>query len=203
MDTLLLLTILIVICALVFDFINGFHDTANAIATSVSTKALKPRHAIVIRHHELSRSDDIYRCGENHYKGHCESLYIRQRVSCHSGGSTRRNRLELDHMVFRHSEQLFTCDYRSDRRSIAASGFATLNYKGFIKIIEALILSPIIAFVLGFIVYSIVKLIFKDSNLAKTNKRFRRVQILTAAIQSYTHGTNDAQKRWVSLRWRL
>ena len=87
--------------------------------------------------------------------------------------------------------------------AIAASGFATLNYKGFIKIIEALILSPIIAFVLGFIVYSIVKLIFKDSNLAKTNKRFRRVQILTAAIQSYTHGTNDAQKRWVSLRWRL
>lgn len=78
--------------------------------------------------------------------------------------------------------------------AIAASGFATLNYKGFIKIIEALILSPIIAFVLGFIVYSIVKLIFKDSNLAKTNKRFRRVQILTAAIQSYTHGTNDAQK---------
>lgn len=48
MDTLLLLTILIVICALVFDFINGFHDTANAIATSVSTKALKPRHAIVM-----------------------------------------------------------------------------------------------------------------------------------------------------------
>ena len=48
MDTLLLLTILIVICALAFDFINGFHDTANAIATSVSTKALKPRHAIVM-----------------------------------------------------------------------------------------------------------------------------------------------------------
>lgn len=48
MDTLLILTILIVICALAFDFINGFHDTANAIATSVSTKALKPRHAIIM-----------------------------------------------------------------------------------------------------------------------------------------------------------
>lgn len=78
--------------------------------------------------------------------------------------------------------------------AIAAAGFAALNYKGFIKIIEALILSPIIAFVLGFILYSIVKLIFKDSNLAKTNKQFRRVQIVTAALQSYTHGTNDAQK---------
>ena len=44
----LLITILIVIGALAFDFINGFHDTANAIATSVSTKALKPRHAILL-----------------------------------------------------------------------------------------------------------------------------------------------------------
>lgn len=48
MDTLLILTILIVFFALAFDFINGFHDTANAIATAVSTKAMKPRHAIVM-----------------------------------------------------------------------------------------------------------------------------------------------------------
>ncbi len=48
MDVLLVLTILTVIFALAFDFINGFHDTANAIATSVSTKALKPRHAIIM-----------------------------------------------------------------------------------------------------------------------------------------------------------
>src|SRR5699024_11536248 len=42
------LPILIVACAVIFDFINGFHDTANAIATSVSTKALQPRHAIML-----------------------------------------------------------------------------------------------------------------------------------------------------------
>ena len=48
MDSLLVLTILIVIGALAFDFINGFHDTANAIATAVSTKALKPRNAIIM-----------------------------------------------------------------------------------------------------------------------------------------------------------
>ena len=46
MDTILFLTILVVIFALAFDFINGFHDTANAIATSVSTRALKPRTAV-------------------------------------------------------------------------------------------------------------------------------------------------------------
>src|SRR3954462_13474666 len=48
MDGILILTILIVIFALAFDFINGFHDTANAIATAVSTKALKPRQAILL-----------------------------------------------------------------------------------------------------------------------------------------------------------
>src|SRR5699024_1905299 len=47
MDTVLLITILIVACAVIFEFINGFHDTANAIATSVSTKALQQRHAIM------------------------------------------------------------------------------------------------------------------------------------------------------------
>ena len=48
MDGLFILTILIVIFSLAFDFINGFHDTANAIATSVSTKALRPSHAILL-----------------------------------------------------------------------------------------------------------------------------------------------------------
>src|SRR5690625_2978573 len=48
MNTILFITILIVVFAVVFDFINGFHDTANAIATSVSTKALTPRHAIIL-----------------------------------------------------------------------------------------------------------------------------------------------------------
>ena len=78
--------------------------------------------------------------------------------------------------------------------AIASSGFASLNYTGFIKIIQALILSPIIAFIVGYIVYSIFKFFFRDLNLTKTNRRFRYFQIFTAALQSYTHGTNDAQK---------
>lgn len=48
MDAILIITILIVIFALAFDFINGFHDTANAIATSVSTRALPPRTAVML-----------------------------------------------------------------------------------------------------------------------------------------------------------
>ena len=80
--------------------------------------------------------------------------------------------------------------------AIAAAGISSLNLKGFIKIIEALIISPIIAFVIGYIVYSIFKVVFKNFNLTKTNKNFRIFQIFTAALQAYTHGTNDAQKQW-------
>lgn len=78
--------------------------------------------------------------------------------------------------------------------AIAAAGFNSLNYAGFIKIIEALILSPILAFAVGFIVYSIFKIAFKNLNLTKTNRNFRIFQIFTASLQAYTHGTNDAQK---------
>ena len=78
--------------------------------------------------------------------------------------------------------------------AIASTGFSTLNYKGFIKILEALLLSPIIAFLLGYIVYSIFKLLFNDKNLSKMNRGFRLTQIITAALQAFTHGTNDAQK---------
>src|SRR5699024_8285968 len=78
--------------------------------------------------------------------------------------------------------------------SIMEAGFDILNCSGFIKIIQALIFSPLIAFVFGFIVYIVFKVVFKNNNLSKTNQRFRRIQIVTAALQSYSHGTNDAQK---------
>ncbi|CAN2253312.1 inorganic phosphate transporter [Bacillus vallismortis] len=196
MDILFILTILIVICALAFDFINGFHDTANAIATSVSTKALKPRHAIIM-------AAVMNFIGAMTFTGVAKTI-TKDIVDPYTleNGSV----VILAALLAAIAWNLITWYYGIPSSSshaiigaiagaaIAAAGFAALNYKGFIKIIEALILSPIIAFVLGFILYSIVKVIFKDSNLSKTNKQFRRVQIVTAALQSYTHGTNDAQK---------
>ena len=69
-----------------------------------------------------------------------------------------------------------------------------LNYEGFLKILQALLLSPIIALTVGYIVMKIFKVLFKRSPLYSTTKGFRLTQIATAALQSFTHGTNDAQK---------
>lgn len=196
MDGFLILTILIVFMALAFDFINGFHDTANAIATSVSTKALKPRHAIIL-------AAVMNFVGAMTFTGVAKTITkdIVDPFTLENGSL-----VILAALISAVFWNLLTWYYGIPSSSshaligsiagaaIAAAGFASLNYQGFLKIIQALIFSPIIAFVFGFIVYSIFKVVFKNNNLTKTNRNFRIFQIFTAALQSYTHGTNDAQK---------
>src|SRR5690606_9378791 len=196
MDMVLLLTVLIVIFAVVFDFINGFHDTANSIATAVSTKALTPRRAILL-------AAIMNFVGAMTFTGVAKTITkdIVDPFTLENGST-----VILAALLAGISWNLITWYYGIPSSSshaligsiagaaIAAAGFTSLNYAGFLKIVQALIFSPLIAFVVGFIVYSIFKVVFRNHNLPKTNKRFRRVQIATAALQAYSHGTNDAQK---------
>lgn len=196
MDSLFLFTILIVFFALSFDFINGFHDTANAIATSVSTKALKPRHAIIL-------AAGMNFVGAMTFTGVAKTITkdIVDPFTLPNGSI-----VILAALIAAITWNLITWYYGIPSSSshaligsiagaaIAAAGFGQLMWGGFLNIIAALIISPILAFGVGFIIYTIIKNIFKNANLAKTNRRFRMVQVLTAAIQAYSHGTNDAQK---------
>lgn len=196
MSIVLILTILIVVMALAFDFINGFHDTANAIATSVSTKALRPRQAII-----LAASMNFI--GALTFTGVAKTISKDIVDPFHlEHGSI----VILAALLAAVAWNLITWYYGIPSSSshaligsiagaaIAAEGLNVLNYSGFIKILQALILSPILAFTVGYIVYSIFKVVFKNFNLTKTNRNFRVIQIGTAALQSYSHGTNDAQK---------
>lgn len=202
METILILTILVVIFALAFDFINGFHDTANAIATSVSTRALPPRRAVLM-------AAIMNFVGAITFVGVAKA--IASDIVDPFALSTPETPLVgsvviLAALCAAITWNLLTWYYGIPSSSshtligaiagaaIAAAGFDILNYKGFIKIIEALIFSPFIALAVGFIVMSIFKVVFKNMNLYKTNKGFRTMQIGTAALQSFTHGTNDAQK---------
>lgn len=196
MSSLLIVTILIVIGALVFDFINGFHDTANAIATSVSTKALKPRQAIVL-------AATMNFLGALTFTGVAKTITsdIIDPFKMHNGHVVIIAAL-LSAIAWNLITWYFGIPSSSSHAiigsiagaAIAATGFGSLKYAGFLKIIEGLVISPILAFIVGFILYSIFKVIFKNFNLTKTNRVFRIIQILTAALQSYSHGTNDAQK---------
>ncbi|WP_423409544.1 anion permease [Heyndrickxia sp. MSNUG] len=196
MDVVFIITALIVIFALAFDFINGFHDTANAIATSVSTKALKPRHAILM-------AAIMNFVGAMTFTGVAKTITkdIVDPFTLQNGSL-----VILAALIAAIFWNLLTWYYGIPSSSshaiigsiagaaIAAAGLDALNYTGFMKIIQALIFSPLLAFVIGYIIYSIFKVVFKNNNLAKTNRNFRYFQIATAALQSFTHGTNDAQK---------
>ncbi|ALC92019.1 inorganic phosphate transporter [Bacillus sp. FJAT-18017] len=196
MDSVFILTVAIVIFALAFDFINGFHDTANAIATAVSTKALRPRHAILL-------AAVMNFVGAMTFTGVAKTI-TKDIVDPFT--LTNGSIVILAALCSAITWNLLTWYYGIPSSSshtligsiagaaIAASGFAALNYTGFLKILQALIFSPVLAFVVGFIVYGIFKFVFRDANLTKTNRNFRFIQIGTAALQSYTHGTNDAQK---------
>ncbi|AMA73716.1 MULTISPECIES: inorganic phosphate transporter [Aneurinibacillus] len=196
MDTTLVLIIAIVCLALAFDFINGFHDTANAIATSVSTRALSPRVAIIL-------AATMNFVGALTFTGVAKTVTkgIVDPFTLENGSA-----VVLAALMAAIAWNLITWWYGIPSSSshaligsiagaaIAAAGFDALNYSGFIKIIESLVISPFIALAVGFIIMSLFAIIFKNFNLGKTNRGFRTFQIFTAALQSYSHGTNDAQK---------
>ncbi|MFX4261909.1 inorganic phosphate transporter [Pelotomaculum propionicicum] len=187
---------IIVILALSFDFINGFHDTANTIATSISTKALPPRAAIIF-------SAFMNLLGAMAFTGVAKTI-----------GGKIADPLVLENgmlivataLVAAISWNLITWYFGIPSSSshaligslagavIAAEGILAVNYAGFITILEALILSPLIAFFTGYIIMNLIKTIFKNSNPGRINRNFRTLQIFTAAWQAFSHGTNDAQK---------
>ncbi|MBQ0139843.1 MAG: inorganic phosphate transporter [Kurthia sp.] len=196
MDTVLVVTLLVVVCALAFDFINGFHDTANAIATSVSTRALKPKTAVMM-------AAIMNFVGAITFTGVAKAITkdIVDPFELQNGSVVILAAL-ISAIIWNLVTWYFGIPSSSSHAiigsiagaAIAAAGFAVLNYDGFLKIIQALIISPFLAIAVGFVVMTLFKLFFKNLPLYKTNKGFRTMQIFTAAIQSFTHGTNDAQK---------
>ncbi|MBO1912278.1 inorganic phosphate transporter, partial [Microvirga sp. 3-52] len=144
MSTILVLTILVVIFALAFDFINGFHDTANAIATSVSTRALRPRTA-------------VYMAAIMNFIGALTFTGVAKTISKDivdpfvlDNGAL----VILAALTAAIAWNLITWYFGIPSSSshaligsiagaaIAAAGFGILNYSGFIKILQALLISP-------------------------------------------------------------
>jgi len=196
MDALLILTILVVIFALAFDFINGFHDTANAIATSVSTRALPPRTAVLL-------AAVMNFVGALTFTGVAKTITsdIVDPFALQNGSLVILAAL-LSAIAWNLITWYFGIPSSSSHAligsiagaAVSAAGLGILNYTGFLKILQALLISPFIAIAAGFLMMSLFKVLFKNNSLYKTNKGFRTFQIFTAALQSFTHGTNDAQK---------
>jgi len=185
---------LVVFLALVFDFINGFHDTANAIATSVSTKALSPRLAIVVAATlnfagALSGTAVANTIGKSIVP---PDLITPPILICALIGAIFWN--------------LFTWYFGIPSSSshaligglvgsvIGAVGTEKVLWDGFVKILSGLLTSPVIGLVAGSLVMTVLFWVFRQASPAKTNNQFRKLQILSACMASFAHGSNDAQK---------
>jgi len=188
--------ILIVLLALGFDFINGFHDTANAIATAVSTKALTLKNAIIM-------------AAMMNFLGAIVSTGVAQTIAKDivdlnniSNGSTVIIAALISAIIWNLITWYFGIPSSSSHAligsligaALADAGASAIKLKGFEKVVTSLIASPLIALVVGFLMFSLIKLIFKKANLGRANHGFRKFQIFTAALQAFSHGTNDAQK---------
>ena len=185
---------IVVALSLLFDYINGFHDTANAIATVVSTLALSPRHAIFM--------SAILNFAGALYKTAVAKTIAKDIVSA----SLVTQEVVIGALIGAILWNLFTWYFGIPSSSshaiiggvmgasIAKAGFHVLNWSGISKMFAALVVSPIVGALLGLIVAYLFILLFGRYAPSKVNRTFRFTQILTAALLSFNHGSNDAQK---------
>ena len=189
----LLLLLAIILAALVYDFFNGFNDCANAIATTVSTRALTPRAAIIMAwvlnfFGALSHTAVATTVGKGVIDPQQASLTLV--LAALIGASAWTGLASFSGIPVSVTHSLIGGLLGA---GIVASGFQIILLKGINKIILAMILSPILGFLGGSLLIVVVSWLFKDSPFRKVNRRFKRWQILSAAWMAFSHGMNDAQ----------
>jgi len=192
-DTFLLLVCVIVL-ATVFDFINGFHDTANAIATSVSTRVLSPKIAVSMAAIlNIAGAFAGTAVAKMVGSGLVETASVTQitvvsallsaivwdLITWYFGLPTSSSHAILSSLV---------------GAAIATAGTGVIISKGVYKILMGLFFSPVVGLILGFLLMHLLILVFKRSSPALVTKIFNRAQIASAAYMAFSHGNNDAQK---------
>ena len=192
-----LLLILVILLAVAFDYINGFHDTANAIATSVSTRALRPSHAILMS-------------ATANFVGALTGTAVAKTIA--SGIASTPSGDEGQIVVAAALVGAITWNLITWRLGIpsssshaliggligsvvAASGLDALNGPGiFEKVLVPLVASPVLGVMIGFALMLVLLNVFRRAHPKRINDRFRRLQLISAAYMAFSHGSNDAQK---------
>ena len=189
----LLLLLAIILAALVYDFFNGFNDCANAIATTVSTRALSPRAAIIMAwvlnfFGALSHTAVAATVGKGVVDPQQVSLTLV--LVALIGASAWTGMASFSGIPVSVTHSLIGGLLGA---GIVASGWEIIMVKGMTKILLAMVISPICGFVGGLLLIVAVSWIFKGSSFRKVNRNFKRWQILSAAWMAFSHGMNDAQ----------
>lgn len=190
------ITILIVITVLIFDFINGFHDTATAVATSITTRALKPRTAIII-------------CAIFNFIGAFSGTAVAKTVG---ESIVSHNSIEtwvilgvlISAIIWNIITWYFGIPSSSSHALIGAlmgggiaynNSFNVVNWSNlFHEVIIWIFIAPIIGFVVGYFLMVLLNWILRPFKPGLVNKLFLKFQVVAGALMALNHGSNDAQK---------
>ena len=200
-----LLLVATIATAVVFDFTNGFHDTANAIATSVSTRALTPRAAVLLS------------AALNLVGAIVTVVVFGSKVSNTISGLVAHPTLVLiiAALLGAIAWNLFTWYFGLPSSSThafvggllgasiaAGGGVGGIHWASVGTVVIGLVISPPVGFLLAAAVMIVVYALVRGAP-ARLNLRFRQMQVLTGALVSYAHGSNDAQKSMAAMGMAL
>jgi len=189
--------------ALIFDFMNGFHDAANAIATVVSTGVLKPQSAVAMA--AIFNFTAIFVVGlhvaatvgkgtvdpavVDHYVvfGALVGAIIWNAITWYYGIPSSSSHALIGGLV---------------GAAVAKAGTGALVGSGLFKTVLFIVISPLFGFILGSLIMLLVSWVFVRSTPRKVDTWFRRLQLVSAAAYSLGHGGNDAQKT-IGIIWML
>jgi PiT family inorganic phosphate transporter len=187
--------IFLVLVALFFDFLNGFHDSANSISTVVSTRVLSPKYAVVWA--AFFNFVAVFFVGtavaNTVGKGiiHINIVDNLIILSALSGAIVWNITTWYYGLPSSSSHALIGGLIGA---GIAKAGTSTLVWSGIIKTSIFIIVSPAIGMALGFLFMVLSLNLNHNSNMARTDKLYRKLQLVSAAVYSLGHGMNDAQK---------
>ena len=185
----------VVAVALFFDFTNGFHDTANAIATSVSTRALTPRTAVILAAIlNFAGAFVSFAVAATIAKGIVDAEVVTLSVIL-AGlvGAITWNLITW--FLGLPSSSSHALIGGVGGAAIAAAGWDVINWDGiWEKVVKPGLLSPTIGFAIALALMIAIIWVIRRQSPSRVNRVFRRAQIVSGSFVAFTHGTNDAQK---------
>jgi PiT family inorganic phosphate transporter len=189
------LIVTIILVALVFDFLNGFHDAANSIATVVSTRVLSPQKAVVWA--AFFNFVAAFVLGTHVAKtlgsGMIDlSVVTKEVVLAGLIGAILWNLITWYYGIPVSSSHALIGGYAG--AAVAKAGWGAIIASGWTKTLLFIVLAPLIGMVLGFGLMAAITWLLRNWNPFRLDKVFRRLQLLSAGLYSLGHGGNDAQK---------
>lgn len=189
------IVIFLVLVALAFDFINGFHDAANSVATIVSTRVLSPKYAVLwagffnfaaLFVFDVKVATTI---GKGIVDPHIMNLSV---IFAGLMGAIIWDLITWWWGLPTSSSHALIGGFVG--AAVAKAGFASLIIPGLTKVVIFIFVSPIVGLILGHLLMLLVHWIFYGFSPSKVDRYFRRLQLVSAGLYSLGHGGNDAQK---------